>query len=180
MKKNLILAGTILLIAVAVWSQPQGGTAMAFKLSTTAFQPGADIPGKYTCSGADVSPGLNWSDPPAGTQSFALIADDPDAPVGTWVHWVAYDLPAGARQLPEGVPKMDEIAGGGVQGHNDFRKTGYGGPCPPPGKPHRYFFKLYALDSPLNLKPGATKKAVEQAMQGHILAQAEVMGRFQR
>jgi Raf kinase inhibitor-like YbhB/YbcL family protein len=96
------------------------------------------------------------------------------------VHWVAYDLPASARQLPEGLPKTEAIAGGGVQGQNDFRKTGYGGPCPPPGKPHRYYFKLYALDSKLNLKPAATKKMVEAAMEGHILAQAEVMGRFQR
>ena len=153
---------------------------MSFKVSTTAFQPGGDIPTKYTCTGPDVSPALSWNDPPAGTQSFALIADDPDAPVGTWVHWVAYDLSASARQLPEGVPKTAAIPGGGVQGLNDFGKTGYGGPCPPPGKPHRYYFKLYALDSKLNLKPGATKKAVEQAMQGHILAQAEVMGRFKR
>ena len=153
---------------------------MSFNISTTAFQPGGDIPRKYTCEGPDVSPALNWTDPPAGTQSFALISDDPDAPVGTWVHWVAYDLPSSARQLPEGVPKTDAIAGGGRQGLNDFRKTGYGGPCPPPGKPHRYYFKLYALDSKLNLKPGATKKTVESAMQGHILAQAEVMGRFQR
>jgi Raf kinase inhibitor-like YbhB/YbcL family protein len=176
-----IFAGIILLIAAAAWSQqPQGGSVMSFKLSTTAFQPGSDIPTKYTCSGADVSPALAWSDPPARTQSFALIADDPDAPVGTWVHWVAYDLPPNARGLPEGVPKTDAISGGGVQGRNDFGKAGYGGPCPPPGKPHRYFFKLYALDSRLNLKPGATKKAVEQAMQGHILGQAEIMGRFQR
>ena len=174
-----ILAGIILAVAAVVWSQPQGGS-MSFTLSSTAFQPGSDIPAKYTCTGADVSPALSWNDPPPGTQSFALIADDPDAPVGNWVHWVAYDLPASARQLPEGVPKTDAVAGGGVQGQNDFRKTGYGGPCPPPGKPHRYYFKLYALDSKLNLKPGATKKAVESAMQGHILAQAEVMGRFQR
>ena len=153
---------------------------MSFTVSTTAFQPGGDIPTKYTCTGPDVSPALSWNDPPAGTQSFALIADDPDAPVRTWVHWVAYDLPASSRQLPEGVPKTAAIPGGGVQGLNDFGKTGYGGPCPPPGKPHRYYFKLYALDSKLNLKPGATKKAVEQAMQGHILAQAEVMGRFKR
>ena len=153
---------------------------MSFKVSTTAFQPGGDIPSKYTCTGPDVSPALSWSDPPAGTQSFALIADDPDAPVGTWVHWVAYDLPASTRQLAEAVPKTGAIPGGGVQGLNDFGKTGYGGPCPPPGKAHRYYFKLYALDSQLNLKPGATKKAVEQAMQGHILAQAEVMGRFKR
>jgi Raf kinase inhibitor-like YbhB/YbcL family protein len=181
MKCTRILAGIILLLAANVWSQQsQGGSAMSFKLSSTAFQPGGDIPSKYTCSGADVSPALNWTDPPAGTQSFALIADDPDAPVGTWVHWVAYDFPAGSRQLPEGVPKTEAVSGGGVQGQNDFHKTGYGGPCPPPGKPHRYYFKLYALDSKLNLKPGATKKAVEQAMAGHILAQAEVMGRFQR
>jgi Raf kinase inhibitor-like YbhB/YbcL family protein len=181
MKWKRLLAGIMLLIAAAAWSQQrQGGSAMSFKLSSTAFQPGGDIPSKYTCSGVDVSPALSWSDPPAGTQSFALIADDPDAPVGNWVHWVAYDLPASARQLPEGVPKTEAISGGGAQGQNDFRKTGYGGPCPPPGKPHRYYFKLYALDSKLNLKPGATKKAVEQAMQGHILAQAEVMGRFQR
>lgn len=153
---------------------------MSFTLQTSAFQPGGDIPRKFTCEGPDVSPALTWSDPPAGTGSLALIADDPDAPAGTWVHWVLYDLPATARQLPEAVPKTDKVPGGGHQGLNDFRKTGYGGPCPPPGKPHRYFFKLYALDTKLNLKPGATKKAVEQAMEGHILAQAEVMGRYQR
>lgn len=150
------------------------------KLISTAFQPGGDIPTKYTCSGVDVSPALSWTDPPADTKSFALIADDPDAPAGTWVHWVVYDLPPSARQLPEDVSKTDSVSGGGVQGQNDFRKIGYGGPCPPPGNPHRYYFKLYALDSKLNLKPGATKKAVEQAMQGHVLAQAELMGRFRR
>lgn len=150
------------------------------KLTSTAFQAGGEIPTKYTCSGADVSPALSWTDPPRDTQSFALIADDPDAPAGTWVHWVAYDLPASSRQLPEDVPKKDSIPAGGMQGQNDFRRIGYGGPCPPPGKPHRYFFKVYALDSKLNLKPGATKKEVEQAMQGHVLAQAELMGRFQR
>ncbi|MFZ3211775.1 MAG: YbhB/YbcL family Raf kinase inhibitor-like protein [Terriglobales bacterium] len=171
----------MLLLAAVAWpQQQQGASAMSFTLSSTAFPPGGEIPSKYTCSGADVSPVLKWNDPPAGTQSFALIADDPDAPAGTWVHWVAYDLPASARQLPEGVPKAEAIAGGGVQGQNDFRKTGYGGPCPPPGKPHRYYFKLYALDRKLNLKPGATKKVVESAMEGHILAQAEVLGRFQR
>lgn len=153
---------------------------MSFTLKTTAFQPGGEIPSKYTCSGADVSPALSWTDAPAGTKSFALIADDPDAPAGTWVHWVAYDIPASRHELPEGVSKTDQITGGGVQGQNDFRKTGYGGPCPPPGKPHRYYFKLYALDTSLNLEPGATKKAVEEAMKGHVLAQAEVMGRFRR
>jgi len=134
-----IFAGVMLLIVAAAWPQARpGGSAMSFQITSTAFQPGGDIPRKYTCEGPDVSPALSWTDPPAGTQSFALISDDPDAPVGTWVHWVAYDLPASARQLPERVPKADTIPGGGVQGQNDFRKTGYGGPCPPPGKPHRY------------------------------------------
>ncbi len=153
---------------------------MSFTLKTTAFQPGGEIPNKYTCTGTDASPALSWTDAPAGTKSFALIADDPDAPAGTWVHWVAYDIPASTHELPEGVSNTDQITGGGVQGQNDFRKIGYGGPCPPPGKPHRYYFKLYALDTSLNLKPGATKKAVEEAMKGHVLAQAEVMGRFRR
>ena len=153
---------------------------MSFTVKTTAFQPGGDIPKKYTCEGQDVSPPLSWTEPPAGTQSFALIADDPDAPVGNWVHWVAYDLPSSARQLPEGVPKAEELPSGGRQGANDFRRIGYGGPCPPPGNPHRYYFKLYALDTQLNLKPGAAKKELEQAMKGHKLAQAEVMGRFRR
>ena len=153
---------------------------MPFSLQSTAFKEGADIPRQYTCEGADTSPALNWSEPPQKTQSFALIADDPDAPVGTWVHWVAWNIPASTRQLPENVAKGADLAGGGRQGTNDFRKTGYGGPCPPPGKPHRYFFKLYALDATLDLKPGAGKKDVEQAMKGHVLAEAQLMGKYQR
>lgn len=153
---------------------------MAFAISSQSFQKGGDIPKKYTCDGADVSPVLQWTSPPAGTQSFALIADDPDAPVGTWTHWVLYDLPPESTSLLEGVAKVDELPTGGRQGRNDFRKIGYGGPCPPSGKPHRYFFKLYALDKKLNLKPGASKQEVEQAMQGHILGQAELMGKYQR
>ncbi len=153
---------------------------MALKLTSTAFQPGAAIPKKFTCDGPDVSPALAWNDPPAGTQSLALIVDDPDAPVGTWVHWVLYDLPANTRDLAEGVPKQEELPNGARQGRNDFRRIGYGGPCPPAGPAHRYFFKLYALDSKTNLKPGATKADLEKAMKGHILAQAELMGRYQR
>ncbi|HEY4681861.1 MAG TPA: YbhB/YbcL family Raf kinase inhibitor-like protein [Candidatus Acidoferrales bacterium] len=153
---------------------------MALKLTSTAFQPGATIPEKFTCDGPDVSPALAWADPPAGTHSFALIMDDPDAPVGTWVHWVLYDLPANTRELAEGVPKQEELPSRARQGRNDFRKIGYGGPCPPSGPAHRYFFKLYALDSKTNLKPGATKAELEKAMKGHILAQAELMGRYQR
>jgi hypothetical protein len=159
---------------------PKGGLAMTFKISTTAFDPGAAIPKKFTCDGPDVSPALAWNEPPVGTQSFALICDDPDAPVGTWVHWVLFDLPASSRALPEDTPKSDELPGGARQGRNDFRKIGYGGPCPPRGPAHRYYFKLYALDAKLALKSGATKADVERAMAGHILAQAELMGRYQR
>ena len=159
-------------------SKPQA--ASSFKLQTPAFKPGSDLPRKFTCEGADASPALDWSGPPPSTQSFALIVDDPDAPGGAWVHWVVYDLPASARQLPEGVPQADDLPDGGRQGVNDFGKPGYGGPCPPPGKPHRYFFKLYALDKRLDLGAGATKKAVEQAMKGHILARTELVGRYGR
>jgi hypothetical protein len=172
------LATAALLLAAP--AQPQGGKTMAFELKTAAFAPGGSIPKKFTCDGPDLSPALTWGDPPAGTESFALIMDDPDAPVGTWVHWVLYDLPATARELAENVPKSEELAGGPRQGRNDFRKIGYGGPCPPPGAPHRYFFKLYALDAKLNLKAGATKADVERAMKGHILVQAELMGRYGR
>jgi Raf kinase inhibitor-like YbhB/YbcL family protein len=111
---------------------------------------------------------------------LALIVDDPDAPMGTWVHWVLYDLPANTRELPEGIAKQEELPSGARQGRNDFRKIGYGGPCPPPGPAHRYFFKLYALDSKTKLKPGATKADLEKAMKGHVLAQAELIGRYQR
>lgn len=153
---------------------------MSFELKSTAFKSGGEIPKKHTCDGPDLSPPLTWGDPSGIIQSFALIADDPDAPMGTWVHWVAYDLPSDTRQLPEGVSKEGEISGGGWQGINDFGKIGYGGPCPPPGKPHRYFFKLYALDKKLDLKVGASKRDVEAAMKGHIVGQGELMGRYRR
>ncbi len=158
----------------------RGAAPVGFELRTIAFQTGGEIPRKYTCDGHDVSPALSWTEPPPGTRSFVLIAEDPDAPGGTFVHWVAYDLPDRARQLPEAVPKEDEIEAGGRQGRNDFAATGYGGPCPPPGKPHRYFFKLYALDRKLDLQAGATGKDVGRAMKGHILKQAELMGRYRR
>jgi Raf kinase inhibitor-like YbhB/YbcL family protein len=157
-----------------------GGNAMTLSMKSSAFAHEGDIPQKHTCSGADVSPELSWSDPPAGTQSFSLIMDDPDAPGATWVHWVLYNLPAETRELPEGVPKELELKDGSRQGRNDFARPGYGGPCPPRGAPHRYYFKLYALDTRLNLAPGATKADLEKAMKGHILAQAQLMGRFKR
>lgn len=150
------------------------------ELKSTAFTQGGDIPKKYTCDGADVSPPLNWTEPPEGTKSLALICEDPDAPVGTWVHWVLFNLPPNARELPESVPARKTLSGGGDQGINDFRKIGYGGPCPPKGPVHRYFFKLYALDKQLDLKPGATRQELAKAMKNHILAEAELMGRYHR
>jgi len=153
---------------------------MAFQIKSAAFEANGNIPRKYTCDGPDVSPPLAWTDPPARTQSLSLIMDDPDAPVGTWVHWVLYDLPADTRTLPESVPKDRELASGAKQGVNDFRRIGYGGPCPPPGPAHRYFFKLYALDAKTNLKPGASKAELLRAMEGRILAQAELIGRYGR
>ena len=157
-----------------------GGTIMPMKIESSAFKEGATIPRENTCDGPDLSPALSWSGVPAGAKGLALICDDPDAPVGTWVHWVLYDLPAAAQGLPQGVPKDRELKGGGRQGINDFRKIGYGGPCPPPGKPHRYFFKLYALDKMLALDPSVSKKDVEKAMQGHVLGEAQLMGRYGR
>lgn len=153
---------------------------MQIQLTSSAFHEGEMIPVKYTCDGINVSPSLSWSLLPTGTKSLGLIADDPDAPVGTWVHWVIYDVPFHLSGLPEGVSKNPVIEGLGVQGTNDFHRSGYDGPCPPRGSPHRYYFKLYALDCLLNLKPGATKQKVEQAMQGHILGQGQLMGKYQR
>ena len=155
---------------------------MALTLTTGAFTAGGGIPSKYTCDGADVSPALAWSGAPPGTAAFALIADDPDAPAGTWVHWVLFNLPGTLTALPEGVAKTEAPAdlGGALQGRNDFRRIGYGGPCPPAGKTHRYFFKLYALDAMLDLPSGANKQKLLSAMQDHILAQAELMGTFKK
>jgi Raf kinase inhibitor-like YbhB/YbcL family protein len=178
-RRPLRLILLLALPAMLAFAQGKRGS-MALQMTSTAFSAGEMIPKKFTCDGPDVSPQLAWNDPPAGTQSFALTVDDPDAPVGTWVHWVLYDLLASARELPEGVAKQEQLPSGARQGRNDFGKTGYGGPCPPPGKPHRYFFKLYALDGKLNLKAGATKADVERALKGHALGQAELMGRYGR
>lgn len=153
---------------------------MAFELTSSVFKEGDPITRRYTCEGEDLSPPLHWNVPPAATKSFVIIADDPDAPVGTWVHWVIYDLPLDLRGLTEGVPTKDRLPNGALQGLNDFKRVGYGGPCPPPGKPHRYYFTLYALDVTLNLKPRATKAQVLDACKGHVLAEAKLMGRFGR
>jgi Raf kinase inhibitor-like YbhB/YbcL family protein len=156
------------------------GTSMAFELTSAAFAAGATIPQKHTCDGGDVSPPLAWNDPPSGTKAFALVCEDPDAPAGTWVHWVLYDVPATARSLPEGVAPEPSRPDGSRQGRNDFKKIGYGGPCPPPGRPHRYFFRLYALDAPTGLEPGATRAELAKAVAAHARGSAEVIGRYGR
>ncbi len=152
---------------------------MEIEVRSTAFANGGMIPSKYTCDGADISPPLGWGPLPPGTASTALISDDPDAPMGAWVHWVIYNIPSQARRLPENVPPEGVLPDGSTQGINDFRRIGYGGPCPPGGT-HRYFFKLYALDTKLDLRPGATKKKLLKAMKGHVIGQGELMGRYRR
>ncbi len=153
---------------------------MNLQLTSSAFSEGSPIPKRYTCDGEDASPPLKWSGVPHDAKSLALICDDPDAPAGTWVHWVLYNVPASTTELPEGVPASEVVLGGAQQGVNDFRRVGYGGPCPPRGSPHRYFFKLYALDIELKLKPRASKQSVVSAMQGHILAEGQLMGTYKR
>jgi Raf kinase inhibitor-like YbhB/YbcL family protein len=152
---------------------------MEIKIKSLAFVPGGKIPGKYTCDGMDISPPLSWTSGPEGTKTFALICDDPDAPMGTWVHWVLFNLPADITEFSENVPPEKELENGAKQGMNDFRKIGYGGPCPPGGT-HRYFFKLYALDTEINLEAGATKAELLEAMEGHILAEGQMIGRYER
>jgi Raf kinase inhibitor-like YbhB/YbcL family protein len=153
---------------------------MALTVLSSAFQEGDKIPAKYTCEGQDVSPPLAWSEPPAGTRSLALIVDDPDAPGGVFTHWLLFNIPPDSRELPEAVPTQAELASGALQGKTDFGRIGYGGPCPPPGRPHRYQFTLYALDQPLDLEGGASKKQLLSAMEGHILAQGQLTGTYQR
>jgi Raf kinase inhibitor-like YbhB/YbcL family protein len=162
-------------------SAPSAGDAesMPVELTSAAFAPGEPFPTRYTCDGDDVSPPLRWSAPPEGTQTLTLIVDDPDAPAGTWVHWVLFNLPAGTRDLPEAIPPDAELAGGARHGNNSWKRLGYGGPCPPGGT-HRYFFKLFALDTALNLDAGASKDDLLRAMQGHVLVQTELMGTYTR
>jgi Raf kinase inhibitor-like YbhB/YbcL family protein len=154
-------------------------TSEALKLISRAFTEGQPIPRQYSCDGINISPPLEWSGVPKPAKTLAIIADDPDAPAGTWVHWVVYNLPADTIGMVENLPSTEDLKGGGLQGKNDFEKIGYGGPCPPSGT-HRYFFKIYALDDELPLKAGATKTEVEKAMSGHVLAQAQLMGTYHR
>ena len=148
-------------------------------IKSSVFTEGALIGARYTCDGENVSPPLSWSGAPEETQSFTLICDDPDAPAGDWVHWVFYDIPGSVFELSEKIPKDKNPKIGGTQGANDFKKIGYGGPCPPGGT-HRYYFKLYALDKELGMAPGTSKHQILAAMKGHVLAEAQLMGRYRR
>jgi len=156
----------------------------AMELASPAFKANGLIPKKHTCQGDDVSPALSWSGAPKNAKSFALIMDDPDAPAGTWVHWVLYDISAESAALGEGIAREETLADGSRHGLcwgvDQFTNVGYYGPCPPPGKPHHFSFRLYALDVKLGLDPKATKPELLKAMQGHILAQAELKGLFKR
>ena len=152
---------------------------MEIKITSSAFDEGGIIPSKYTCDGDDISPPLKWDSVPDGTKSIALISDDPDAPMGTWVHWVLYNLPADKRELPEVFPADEKLPDGTRQGVTDFGKTGYGGPCPPSGT-HRYYFKIYALDTVIDTSDVLNKKSLLKKMEGHILAQGQLMGKYKR
>ena len=176
MRQLLTLACILTLGGIAMAQHPTGNLTVA----SSGFASGAGIPDKYTCKGEDVSPALQWSGAPSNAAAIAVIMDDPDAPSGTWVHWVIWDIPASAHSLTEGVPRQEQLQDGARQGRNSFGKIGYNGPCPPPGKTHRYFFRVYALDRKLDLPAGADRAQLDSAMQGHILAQGEYMGTFHR
>lgn len=173
LKKILLLLAPIIILNL-------GGEVMAMELKSSAFTYEGNIPSKYTCDGkGDYSPPLSWSNFPAGTKTFALIADDPDAPRGTWVHWVAWNIPSTVTSFKEGMDKNPKLADGTMQGINDSKSSGYGAPCPPSGT-HRYIFKLYALDATLSLSAKTTKADLESAMKGHILAQSTLLGTYSR
>ena len=186
MLKNIIISLTVPVLLLCscndreqAVSPAEGDQKMEIKITSSAFKDGGLIPAKYTCDGADVSPPLQWDVVPEGTKSIALICDDPDAPMGTWVHWILFNLPAKTKELAENIPPERSLPNGAKQGINDFHKIGYGGPCPPGGT-HRYFFKLYALDTELDLQAGANKSQLLKAMEGHIVAQGQLIGKYKR
>ncbi len=172
-RTGIFLIGSIVWLAAA-------GTASALGLHSGDMAEGEPLADVFTCAGRNISPHVAWEDVPPQTQSFVLICDDPDAPTGTWVHWVLYNIPAAARELEQGVPAAEVLDDGSRQGLNDFQRFGYGGPCPPPGKRHRYIFTLYALDAPLVLSGPVRKEQVVAAMQPHVLDKATVTGTYKR
>jgi len=174
-----VVALAIASTGCAIDVEDDGEDVVAISLTSTAFRDGEDIPPAYTCDGSDVSPELAWGAPPDGTMSLALICDDPDAP-RRFTHWVLFNMPADMEGLAKGVPVSGELEAGAVQGTNDFGDIGYGGPCPPVGPPHHYYFALYALDVSMDLSPGASKKQLLDAMEGHVLAEGQLVGLYQR
>jgi len=157
----------------------KSGGELTMVIYSSAFKENEMIPPKYTCDGENISPPLSWSGASQNTKSFALVVDDPDAPMGIWVHWVVYNIPASVTSFDENIPPIENLENGALQGMNDFHKKGYGGPCPPSGI-HRYFFKIYALDKIISLSSGATKTQLEKAMDGHIIAKGELIGKYSR
>ena len=183
-KKIIILVAAAMLLASCKDTEQnntkkQGEKKMDIKITSSAFKDGDMIPSKYTCDGKNISPPLQWDNVPVETKSIALICDDPDAPMGTWVHWVLFDLSPQTKQLPEAVPTDETLADGTRQGVTDFGTTGYGGPCPPGGT-HRYFFKIYALDKAIDSVSVIDKKELLKKMERHILAQGQLMGKYKR
>jgi Raf kinase inhibitor-like YbhB/YbcL family protein len=176
----LILALAAPVITAPAVPQSKGRNQSMLQLTSTAFRPEENIPAKFTCDDRNISPELSWHGAPAGTKSFALVMHDPDAPIaGGYTHWLAYNIPPTAVDIPENAPNQDRLPGGGMQGKNDSGTYGYTGPCPPSGT-HRYYFRIYALDVELSPPAGFNKAGLEQAMQGHVLAQAELLGRYKR
>ena len=190
-KEFVIIAILIMIVAVAVFFivYPIGPeriettltkSPVRFVLTSPAFKGGETIPKKYTCDGVDVSPPLSWSGFPAGTKSFVLIVEDPDAPGGIFTHWIAYNISSEITSLPENVEKVERLVNGVLQGMNNFGKIGYNGPCPPPGSKHRYYFRIYALDCYIDLPPGATREEILKAIEGHVIGEAELLGYYKR
>jgi len=158
----------------------EGGGVPLLEVSSGAFAPGGTIPAMYTCDGANVSPALSWSAPPPGTAGIAILVTDPDAPGGTFIHWVAYNISPGTRGIPAGGPRRTVLPAGSVQGTNDFGGPGYGGPCPPRGRPHHYYFTVYALDANITLAGKGDGRMLLGALGGHVLAEGEIVGIYRR
>jgi Raf kinase inhibitor-like YbhB/YbcL family protein len=174
----MFLIGIVFDANCAEKEKPGASFAFSLTISSPAFAPGATIPKAYTCMGGNYSPALQWEHAPEGAKSFAIIVDDPDAPVGTFTHWIIFNIPAGQTSLAEKASPKGELPEGALEGKNNFGRIGYMGPCPPPGSPHRYFFKLYALDVMLDLPAGEKKDKLTKSMAGHILAEAQIIGMF--
>ncbi|HKJ30878.1 MAG TPA: YbhB/YbcL family Raf kinase inhibitor-like protein [Balneolales bacterium] len=180
LKLSVLLSVLVCFLTITnACSQDKKDAKMSIKLTSSAFKEGEKIPVQYTCDGKNISPPLQWSDVPDKAKSLALLVEDPDAPGQTWIHWVLYNIPPNVTQLSEHTSSGEQLKNGAINGTSSFKKLGYGGPCPPSGT-HRYFFKIYALDTVLNLKPGATKPQLIDAMKGHILAEGQLMGRYAR